>query len=107
MTIQEVRVNEELVASIDLSSRLATAELLVGTPVITEITTSDLTISNQSVNTSILTVGGSDMAIGKAVLVKLSGWVESVIYELSVSCTTDATPNQELVSHIRFRCIPE
>jgi hypothetical protein len=85
--------------AIDYTSELAkTGELLTGTPTITEVTTSDLTLSNKAVSTASLTILGETVAIGKAVQFKVSAGSGLLgQYTVRITVSTDATPAQTFV----------
>jgi len=82
-------------------------ESLTGTPTVTEMTTSDLTISNESVSTAELVISGSRVPAGKAAQFKALGQQAATVYKLKVSCTTDATPAQTLVVWVRMTGVDE
>jgi len=81
------------------------SELFTGTPTITEAgkvasydadgdptytASSDLTITNKTVNAAALVIKGKTVAIGKAVQCKVSGQLAGYTYGLRVSVATDA-----------------
>jgi len=81
--------------AVSFAGQLDEGELLSGTPIVTEQTTSDLTISNVAVNTTVLTISNKSVAIGQAVQCFVIGQkVANSPYELSVIATTDSTPAQ-------------
>lgn len=74
---------------------LESGELLTGTPLVAEKTTSDLTLTNKAVNTAPLVVNGLAAAIGQAVQFSMSGQnVANSPYIILVTASTDATPAQ-------------
>jgi hypothetical protein len=84
--------------AIDFTDKLDTGELLTGTPTITEVTTSDLTLSNKAVSTASLTILGETVAIGKAVQFKVSAGSGLLgQYTVRITVSTDATPAQTFV----------
>lgn len=94
--------SETLNGAISFVNRLDSGELLTGTPAITEIGTSDLTITNNVVNTAQLIINNETVAIGQAVQYSISGGNANTTYILSVSCGTDATPSQNLYGRIQI-----
>ena len=90
-TVSEVRN-----VSVSFASLLSTAELLTGTPTITEDTTTALTLDNKRLSTSILTINDRQVAIGAAALFRVAGGVAGGQYTISLQVGTDATPAQTL-----------
>ena len=82
--------------SISFVGQLDDGELLTGTPVLTEISTSDLTIDNIRINTGAVKIDGQTVAIGKAVQCRISGYQLGVTYKLEVEASTNASPAQTL-----------
>ena len=96
-------VGETNIISVSFADVLNEGELLTGTPAIVEITTSDLTVSNNQINTTALTMGDHIIAIGKAVQFKLIGQVVvSSPYTMKITVLTDSTPPQTKVRGITF-----
>ena len=96
-------------AIVDFTDELDAGELLTGTPTVDELDTSDLTITNESVNTAELTTypDGPDMpavtvAIGKAVQFHVTGALAGIAYTLRVLAATDSTPAQSIPQLIRL-----
>ena len=82
--------------AMDFTPLLRSGELLTGTPTVTEVDGSDLTIANVGKNTAQITVNGSTVAIGAAVQCTVAGGSAGK-YRVRVSCGTDSTPAQTLV----------
>ena len=78
--------------AIDGQEYLDSGELFTGTPTITEVTTTDLTLANKAVNTAALTILGQSVAIGQAIQFSVSGQSAATTYRIRCSCGTDATP---------------
>lgn len=76
--------------------------LLTGTPTVEEQGSSDLTLSNKSINTSDKVVLGETYPSGTAVLFHRSGGVAGRDYIIKVSVTTDATPADVIVGWLRL-----
>lgn len=91
------------VASIDFQDYLDAGELLTGTPTVVEITTTDLTLANKTVNTSALIIDGRSVAVGKAVQFKVSGQVAGKTYTVQVTVSTDATIARTKTCYVIFR----
>jgi hypothetical protein len=82
--------------AISLNSRLDTAEVISGTPTISA-TPSGLTFSMIQANTSVATVLGESVPIGKALQFRVSGGTSGVRYNCEATISTNATPAQTLV----------
>lgn len=72
---------------------------LVASVTVTEVTSTDLTITNKAVSTAALTINGKSVAIGRAATFSLSGQSASAsntdgtgLYRIRVTPTTDSTP---------------
>lgn len=82
---------------------LDSGESMTGTPTVAEQTTSDLTITNEAVNTSTLTIKGNSVAAGRAVQFLVSGHLAANSpYKLKITVATDSTPAQTIVRHVQF-----
>lgn len=89
--------------SVAFAGQLDTGELLKGTPTVTEVSTSDLTLSNKVVNTAELTMLGETYAIGEAVQFLATGQLASQgSYTIKITCGTDSTPAQTLIGLVEF-----
>lgn len=86
---------------------LDTSELLTGTPTVTEVTTTALTITNKRVNTAAITILGVSHAIGEAVqfTVDFSSAVADTYYEVKIVAVSNATYAQTLPEVIGFTVI--
>lgn len=99
-TIAEGEVRNVSVSFVDV---LDDGELLTGTPTVSEQGTSNLTISNVSINSANLTINGESVSPGQAVQFRVSGQRASTgSYTIKITVGTDATPPQTLVKYIRF-----
>jgi hypothetical protein len=84
---------EVLNLDLDMTGYLNSGELITGTPTVTEVTTTDLTISNKAVNTAALTINHVEVAIGKAIQCTVVGQKAATAeYCLLVGYTSDASP---------------
>jgi hypothetical protein len=93
--------SEGKVITVTFTKDLATDEQLTGTPTVVEETTSDLTITNISINTIELDDKGKTIGIGKAVQFKVAGGTVAVgeeykLYTMIINASSDSTPAQDL-----------
>lgn len=100
--IPSMVVGETKNAAVDFTQVLDSGEALTGTPLVVELTTTDLTITNKAVNTAVVSILGESVAIGKAVQFSVTGVVAGTTYEVSITVTTDSTPAQTLVKKVRL-----
>ena len=100
--VPEKTVSEVLNAAVNFSGKLSSGEKLTGTPVVVEVTTTDLTLGSKVVSTAIVEISGIDVPIGEAVQFSVSGGVAGTTYTVNVSCTTDSTPAQTLHGKVTF-----
>lgn len=89
--------------AVDFIDQLDAGEVLTGTPTVTEVTTSDLTLSNKIINTAELTINDRTVAIGKAVQCKVTGGTAYRTYKIKISVGTNSTPAQTLIAIIELR----
>lgn len=110
ITAPEIRgqaVGEVRVHSVDFRGRLDSGELLTGTPIVEEISTTDLTLTDITVNVIALTINGQAVGIGLAVQFKNSGVLKDVIYRIRITVGTDSSPAQTLKCIVRIEGIPD
>lgn len=81
--------------SLGFANELDTAELMTGTPIILETTTSTLTITNKKVNTATIDINGVEHLAGKALQCSVVGDAAGT-YEITWKCSTDSTPSQDM-----------
>ena len=91
--------------SVDCRDNLAQGELVTGTPVVAEITTNDLSLTNEQVNTTEVVVLGREVPIGKAVLFTISGQNAGTTYRIRITHTTDSTPARVIPFDVLLRCV--
>ena len=89
--IKQKHASETRTISINYTDKLDTGEALTGTPTVTEVSTSDLTISGAQLNSGELTINGETVAASKAVQCQVAGGSSGSTYSLSVTVSTDAT----------------
>ena len=98
----DIGSGETLNGGVDFTSQLDSTESITGTPTVVEETTSDLTISAISGNAAAVTINGTSVGIGKAVLFTVTGAVSLTEYSLLVTCATDASTPQTLTARVRM-----
>lgn len=103
--VREISAGATEVVSVDCLDFLDSGELFTGTPTITEQTTTDLTLSNKTVNIAALTINDRVVAIGKAIQFKVVGQVAGVTYLIFITCTTDSSPARVAKFGLRMRCV--
>lgn len=109
---QEKTVSEVRNVSVSFAARLDSGELLTGTPSLAILSPSvspeDMTLSDEIVNTSALSVNGISAGVGEAVQFKITGGtVANSPYTIQITCGTDATPAQTLYGSIILTIITD
>lgn len=82
--------------SISFVNVLDSGESLTGTPTLSA-TPSGLTFASAQTNAAAVTINGVSVAIGKAVLARVSGGSSGITYKCEASCGTTATPAQTII----------
>ena len=101
--IHECSVGSTRIVSVSFSDLLDDGELLTGTPTVTEVTTTDMTLGNKAVSTAALTILGVTVPIGEAVQFTASGGLAANgVYRVTVSCATDAATPQTMIRNVRM-----
>lgn len=101
-----VSVGDTELCAIDYTDWLDSGETLTGTPTVVEVTTSALTLASKAVNSAAVVILGETVAIGKAVLFKVSGQQASVTYRIRVTVsTTGGTVARTVVRDVLLECI--
>lgn len=96
-------VGEGRLFAVSFDGKLDSGEALTGTPTVTEVTTSDLTIANKAVSTSDLTINHKTVTTGRAVQFLVSGHlVANSPYTVRISCATDSSPAQTVKGKLKF-----
>ena len=95
-----IPIGSNSVVTFDMTPRLESAELLTGTPSVTDAgATGELTIANQQVNT--VEDIANDIAVGKAAQFQISTSATSCTeYTVSIVAVTDGTPPQTLADEL-------
>ena len=101
------QASEVLNVRCDFRDVLHPNELMTGTPTITEVTTSDLTLTNKAISNTELMILGEIVGIGEAVTFTLAGGSASTDYTLEVQIGTDATNAQTLRALLEIRVNPD
>ena len=78
-------------------------ELLTGTPTVTSLGPSGLTISNKAVNTSALYMLNNTVAVGAAIQFKVSGQERGKVYQILLQCYTNATVPRKISKIIEIK----
>lgn len=105
-TAPEIPVTAE--GAVDLFSEsfdgvLDSGELIASITSVTEVTTTDLTISDSAVSTAALDINNISVATGRAIQFKVIGQLEATReYTLKMIVITDSTPAQTKVRFCRF-----
>lgn len=79
------------VGAVDLQDYLDSGETFTGTPTIVEITTTDLTLSNKTVNSSPMVIAGRNVAAGQAIQYRVTGQLAGKTYKIQITGTTTAS----------------
>ena len=91
-------------AAVNFVQQLRSGELLSGTPTVAEQASSDLTISNQGLNTTTIDVAGVSAAASQAVVYTVAGGSSGTLYSIKVTVSTDASDARTLVRLTDFYC---
>ena len=89
--------------AVSFADVLDAGETLTGTPVVTEVGTTDLTLGGKAVSSAALTILGETVAIAEAVQFTVSGQKVGILYTLSVTATT--TASRTLVRYAEMECV--
>lgn len=102
----DLSINETEVVSVNYSDILSSGELLTGTPTVSEVSTTNLSLGNKLVSTAtyVESFSGETVAIGKAVQFTISTSTLGV-YQVRVSVDTDSTPTRTIVRDLYVRFI--
>lgn len=87
------------VVKINCTRELTGTEALTGTPIVTERTTSDLTITSKIVNAAVEIVDGESVAVGKCLRFFVIGAKKGTTYTIDISCTTTSSPDPETLCY--------
>lgn len=98
--LPKISVGDTDTVSVDLQDYLDSGETFTGTPTVVEITTTDLTLSNKTVNAAAITIQGRAVGIGAAIQFKVSGQLAGRTYKIQVTGTT--TASRTLTFYVQF-----
>lgn len=90
--------------AIDFRLQLDDGELLTGTPTVAEVTTTDLTIDDETVNTGELVILTETVVAGQAVQFTVSGQVAGSTYRVRITVITDSDPFRRFVRDALIEC---
>ena len=88
---------------VDFTDDLTSAELLTGTPTLTNDPTGSLVFASIAVITVATIMNGRTVAIGKGITFRCSVGVDETDYLLTVTCGTDSSPTETVVGTCRLR----
>jgi len=92
--------------TVSFSGKLDDGELLTGTPTVTEVTTTDLTISNETASVGALVVNGVLTPTGEAVQFSVTGGSVGT-YQITIAVNTDSLPAQLLYGTIKLKVVAD
>jgi hypothetical protein len=87
--------------AISLDELLDSAESITGTPTITA-SPSGLTFASVAANSTVAVIKGASVAIGRAVVFRVSGGTSGTKYTGTLTVGTDATPAQTITVTFRL-----
>ena len=96
-------VGETRNAAVSFADLLDSGESLSGTPVVAEVSTSDLTISNAAVSSTSLTIQGESVAAGLAVTFRVTGGTAGQTYTIKITANTDASLSQTVIGYVTLQ----
>lgn len=105
--IQVKAASEERNIAVSFAGRLDTGEVLTGTPLVVEVTSTDLTISNKAVSTASLTIDGDTVPTAEAVQFKVTGGTAGTSYKIKITADTDSSPAQKLIGIVKLKVIAD
>lgn len=95
--LHEIGIEETRAIAVDFQGKLddttSPVEKLTGTPTITEVGGTDLTLASKVVSTGALTINGATVGIGEAVqfTCAATGATSGKLYSITIVCGTDAS----------------
>lgn len=101
--VREKAASDDTPISVDFSATLDSGDTLTGTPTITEVTTSDLTLANKTVNASAVVVNGVSRAAGQVIQFSCTGGDGGELYKIKMSC--DTTNGRTIVRGVKLRVL--
>lgn len=101
-----VIAGEVEVGAFNFNAVLASSESLSGTPTVSVIGSTELTISSVTVSTASMVISGSTVSAGRAITYKVIGFSALTEYRLRATCDTNSSPARTKVAIGRFLCNP-
>jgi hypothetical protein len=98
-----VSVGDVEKGAVSFANYLDTGETLTGTPLVDEVTTTDLTLGGKAVSSAALTILGESVSAGQAVQFTMSGQKANTLYTIRVTATT--TASRTVVRDAQFECV--
>jgi hypothetical protein len=89
--------------AVSFADWLDPGETLTGTPLVTEVGTTDLTLGGKAVSSASLTILGETVAAGGAVQFTVSGQKAGTLYTISVTAST--TASRTAVRYVEMECV--
>jgi len=101
-TVSEVR---NVAVSFDKS--LDSGEQFTGTPTVTEVTSSDLTLDNKAVSTGSLSIKDKTVTVGRAIQFRVASGSAGTRYTVAIQCGTNSTPAQTIRGYVLIRVVAD
>ena len=101
--IQTIVVGETRNVAASFAGMLDDGELLTTPLTVVETVTTNLTIANKVVSSGALTINGVSVPTGEAVQFNVLGALANIIYVITITVTTDASPAQTFVRSVTLR----
>ena len=95
--LHEIGTDETRAIAVDMEGKLddttSPEEKLTGTPTITEVSTTDLTLGSKAVSTTSLTINGTTVITGRAIqfTCDATSATKGKTYTIKIVCGTDAS----------------
>lgn len=80
--------------------KLDSGELLTGSPTVAEVTTSDLTLDNEVVNSATLSIDGVSHTAGQAIQFNVAGGTAGTTYTIKITAGSDGSPAQTFITNV-------
>lgn len=100
--IQCKTASETRNVAVGFLGKLDSGELLTGSPTVTDAS-GDLTIDNEAVSSSALTIDSVSHLTGQAVQFNVAGGAAGTTYTVKIVVATDGSPAQSLIANVRLR----
>jgi hypothetical protein len=88
--VHELSTSETRNVAVDMRGKLDGTEVCTGAPTITEVTTTDLTLTNKAVSTAELAINGDAVPIGQALQFTVASAATGTHY-VDLVCGTNAS----------------